>query len=121
MRPDIQTVERVRKLLAYALDGSAGVEESQNAARRAIETARNHGLKATELFSSTLPRCVGPRPSERPSPWRFRFPVGKYKGQTIQQVVEKDTAYCRWMLENATNLDAVFRNALSECLCSEFD
>jgi|GEM_PF-7003856 len=121
MKPETQAVERVKKLLAYALDGSAGVEESKNAACRAVETARNHGIKATELFSNTMPRCVGPRPSERPSPWRFRFPVGKYKGQTIQQAMEKDAAYCRWMLQNATNLDAVFRNALSECLYSGFD
>lgn len=112
-------VELVQKLFSYALDAGASEPEAQNAACRAIQVARSAGIKASDLFNSR--RGLGPRPCtvteyRRPDPWAFRFTVGKYRDRTIRDVMAADAAYCRWMYQNATSLDPLFRQALAECL-----
>lgn len=44
------------------------------------------------------------------------FPFGKYRGQKVDDVAQKDPGYLKWMLKNITDLKPDLRSAMQRAL-----
>jgi hypothetical protein len=89
------------KIVRVALDQTARAREWQKAAVAFSRHLRDNGVTAPELISPLVN-------------------FGKYKGRTVEWIVDHDPVWCEWVLANFTDLSPFLRKELTremEALC----
>jgi hypothetical protein len=115
------SLDRAKKLLAYALNPAATEAEMVNAATKAVAAMKAAGMTADDVLGDTASgRTVNVRevrvPVYRVPPESFRMPFGKYRGKTLAEVFTADPPYIRWFVNKATSADPIIVNAARQLL-----
>jgi hypothetical protein len=117
--------DRLKKLLAYALDPAASDGELENAGLKALREARRLGLNLNGLAVALAPQAgrivyrdvvqvtveYRDRIVYRVPPGDMVLPFGKYRGRTLAEVFAENPGYVRWFAENATTADPLLIDA----------
>jgi hypothetical protein len=94
-------VNRVVKLLAFALDPSAHEAEAINAATRMVQTARSGRVELPHLLNALAivapSRDRQPAPPARPWEADLKMRCGKYRGCSLGELAERDRDYLIWV------------------------
>jgi uncharacterized protein (DUF3820 family) len=99
----LTTDPRIEKLLRLALDPAAPDGEAKAAALRILHLARTAGVTAEQVLAG-VSAVPGDDDSDdvESCPWweDVVLPFGKYKGETIGDVMRENPGYIRWCAEN---------------------
>lgn len=123
---NVEATTRLQKLIARALCPSATDGESETSARLAIREARRlrmdiaafgEALGATRQVEERI--VYRDRTDPLADAKLFRFPFGKYRGQTVGEVWPVDPRYIRWVVWNVIDADAALIDAC--CIVAGID
>lgn len=110
--------DRIKKLLNYALNPAASKGESENAAAKAIAEARNLGFTDSAQFAKAIggvvvvETAVSTDDSEITYARQVEMPFGKYYGDTLGEIYQKDIGYLEWLLNKCEKMRPALRRAV---------
>lgn len=103
-------VDLAVKLLAVAVDASAGEGEALNAASKFVQIVRRERLGLDDLrdfFRADHAFTFDPPPA--PPACRVEMPFGKYAGVTLSEIAENDPCYLAWAVEHLYSREDIRR------------
>lgn len=113
--------EKIVKMLRLAVDPRTMDTESQ----AAFLSIRRTGASWDDVVSSVLeysgssnewPRKRVSTPPPRPAWWYREMPFGKYVGQSLGSVSQKDPDYLAWLVVNAQKISQSLREDIKAAL-----